>query len=67
LEKRIQALIGTGTDTLHLCSLHAAVKHLQGTKVWTRACDSFREEVVCFVREKLSGTSALRRLDCSLR
>jgi hypothetical protein len=67
LEKRIQALVGTGTDTLHLCSLHAAVKHLHGTKVWTRACDSLREEVVCFVREKLAGSGGLGRLDCSLR
>jgi hypothetical protein len=67
LEKRIQSLIDAGTDTLHLCSLQAATKHLQGTKVWTRACDSLREDVICFVREKLISAGALGRLDCSLR
>lgn len=66
LEKRIQALIDAGTDTFHLLSLHAAVKHLRQTKVWTRACDALGEEIVCFVREKLSSTGA-GRLDCSLR
>jgi hypothetical protein len=30
------------------------VKHLRGTKTWTRACDALREEIVCFVREKLA-------------
>lgn len=67
LEKRINALIEIGTNNLQLCSLQAAVKHLQGTKVWTRACDSLREEIVCFVREKLTSTSGPGRLDCSLR
>ncbi len=67
LEKRIESLIGAGTDTLHLCSLPAAVKHLQGSKVWTRACDILREEVVCFVRDKLCVSGEGQRLDCSLR
>lgn len=67
LEKRIQALIETGAESLHVCSLQAGVKHLRGTKVWTRACDSLREEIVCFVREKLTSASELVRLDCSLR
>jgi hypothetical protein len=67
LEKRIQALVAAGTETLHLVSLHAAVKHLQRTKVWTRACDSLREEIVCFVREKLSNAEAVDHIDCSLR
>jgi hypothetical protein len=67
LEKRINALIEAGTDTLHLCSLQAAAKHLRGTKVWTRACDALREEIVCFVREKLVSTSEQMQLTCSLR
>jgi hypothetical protein len=67
LEKRIQTLIQTGADSLHLRSLQAGVKHLRGTKVWTRACDSLREEIVCFVREKLTSTDAPARMDCSLR
>jgi len=67
LEKRINALIETGVDNLQLCSLQACVKHLRGVKMWTRACDSLREEIVCFVREKLTSTSAVERLKCSLR
>jgi hypothetical protein len=67
LEKRIQAVLETGADSLHLCSLQAGVKHLRGTKVWSRACDSLREEIVCFVREKLTSSDGPTRLDCSLR
>jgi hypothetical protein len=67
LEKRINSLLESGTESLHLCALHAGVKHLRRTKVWTRACDSLREEVVCFVREKLSSPDEMMRLDCSVR
>lgn len=67
LEKRIGALIDTGTDSLQLCGLHACVKHLRGAKTWTRACDTLSEEVVCFVREKLASNPRLQHLRCSLR
>jgi hypothetical protein len=67
LEKRLHALVEIGTDSLHLCSLQTGVKHLRRTKVWTRACDSLREEIVCFIREKLGAKGELKRLDCSLR
>src|SRR6266853_2934002 len=59
LEKRINALVETGVDNLQLCSLQACVKHLRGVKTWTRACDSLREEIVCFVREKLTSKTDL--------
>ena len=67
LEKRIDALVDTGTDSLQLCGLQACVKHLRGAKAWTRACDALREEVVVFVREKLAANHALAHLRCSLR
>ena len=67
LEKRINTLIETRVDNLQLCSLQSCVKHLRGVKTWTRACDALREEIVCFVREKLTWTTDLERLDCSLR
>jgi hypothetical protein len=67
LEKRINRLMDTGVDNLQLCSLQTCVKHLRGVKTWTRACDALREEIVCFVREKLISTAELARLDCSLR
>src|SRR5205823_1625174 len=50
LEKRISALIDAGADNLRLSSLQLCVKHLRGTKTWTRACDALREEIVFFVR-----------------
>jgi len=43
------------------------VKHLRGTRTWTRGCDALREEIVCFVREKLAFATDHARLDCSLR
>jgi len=38
-------------------------------KTWTRTCDALREEIVCFVREKLTSAidPAVERVDCSLR
>ena len=67
LEKRINALIATGVDTLQLCSLQSCVKHLRGVKTWTRACDALREEIVCFVRERLTAATDFPRLNCSVR
>ncbi len=66
LEKRINALVHTGTDSLQLVGLQACVKHLRGAKAWTRACDTLREEVVCFVREKLAADH-LDHIRCSIR
>src|SRR5436853_2346590 len=65
LEKRIDGLLETGVDNLQLCSLHACVKHLRCTRVWTRACDALRDEIVCFIRERLTTTTS-ERLKCSL-
>src|SRR6266540_5242824 len=67
LEKRINTLVETGVDDLQLCSLQACVKHLRGVKAWTRACDALREEIVCFVREKLTSNGSVTLLSCSLR
>src|SRR6266487_996292 len=67
LEKRISSLIETGADNLRLCSLQSCVKRLRGVKTWTRACDALREEIVCFVRERLTAAADSSRLDCSLR
>src|SRR6266403_4220753 len=67
LEKRISALIDAGADNLRLSSLQLCVKHLRGTKTWTRACDALREEIVCFVRDKLAFATDRARFDCSLR
>jgi len=67
LEKRINGLLDTGVENLKLCSLQGCVKHLRGVKVWTRACDILREEIVCFVREKLATASGLAHVECSLR
>src|SRR3954447_16930159 len=67
LEKRIAALNDVGVDALHFCVLQPCVKYLRGTKVWTRACDPLREEIVCFIREKIAVTLERVRLNCSIR
>lgn len=67
LEKRLDALRSANIDMLRLHSLQPCVKYLRGTKVWTRACDPLREEIVAYVREKLGSTSFGARLDCELR
>src|SRR5881398_2288351 len=67
LEKQIAALVATRVDNLRLCSLQPCVKHLRGAKTWTRACDALREEIVCFVRERLTTAAHFSRLDCSVR
>ena len=67
LEKRMQALAGLGIDNLRFCALQACVKHLQGAKAWSRGCDRLREEVVCFVRERLASTNELQEVNCSIR
>src|SRR6266481_3403913 len=66
LEKRLNSLIETGVDNLQLCSLQPCVKHLRCTRVWTRGCDALREEIVCFIRERLTATTS-ERLKCSLK
>ena len=40
LEKRHQRAREHRHDSLQLCGLQACVKHLQGAKTWTRACDT---------------------------
>jgi hypothetical protein len=67
LEKRISALVEIGVDDLEFCSLQSCVKHLRGVKAWTRACDALREEIVCFVRERLTASERVGMLNCSLR
>jgi hypothetical protein len=67
LEKRVNALVNAGADSLLLCDLQACVKHLRGAKTWTRMCDTLREEIICFVRERLSSTPELQHLRCFIR
>jgi hypothetical protein len=67
LEKRVSALMETGTNSLHFVGLQLSVKHLRGTKIWTRSCDALREEIVCFIREKLASAGEGLELNCSLR
>ncbi|MFN2540761.1 MAG: hypothetical protein ABR514_01140 [Chthoniobacterales bacterium] len=64
LEKRIGALLDARVDNLQLSALAACVKHLRGVKVWSRACDILREEIVCFIRERLTLTTNERLKSC---
>lgn len=66
LEKRVGSLVETGADNIHLHDLNVCVKYLSCAKAWTRACDTLREEIVCFIREKLLS-GELAPLNCSIR
>ena len=67
LEKRVAGIFATGATSLHFFGLQAAIKHLRSAKTWTRACDGLREEVACFIREKLSSGPDASDLTCSIR
>jgi hypothetical protein len=67
LARRIELLLQTRVDTVQFIALNAAVKHLRGTRVWSRACDTLRTEIVCFIREKLLVAAEVPQLNCSVR
>src|SRR6476659_6176295 len=67
LTRRLELLLQTQVTSVQLVALNPCVKHLRDTRVWSRACDVLRAEIVCFVREKLSAAKDLPELKCSLR
>src|SRR6267154_3397844 len=67
LTRRLDLLLQTQVTSVQLVALNPCVKHLRGTRVWSRACDVLRAEIVYFVREKLSAAKDLPELKCSLR
>ncbi len=67
LARRIQLLMETRVNAVQFVALNAAIKHLRGTHVWSRACDMLRTDIVCFVREKLCAAAAGTQLKCSMR
>jgi hypothetical protein len=67
LARRMELLLQTGVNAVQFITLNAAVKHLRGTRVWSRACDSLRMETVSFIREKLSAATDVPQLNCSIR
>lgn len=67
LEKRVIAILSTGATSLHFFGLHPSIKHLRGAKTWTRSCDALREEVACFIRDKISNGAGIADLTCSIR
>lgn len=67
LEKRVAAILRTGVCELHFFGLQASIKHLRRAKVWTRSCDALREEITCFIREKVCTGAGTKPLSCSIR
>jgi hypothetical protein len=67
LARRLELLLETQVDTVQFVALNAAVKHLRGTRVWSRVCNGLRTEIVNFIREKLSAATNVRQLNCSVR
>ena len=67
LSRRLDLLLQTHVTSVQVITLNPCVKHLRGTRVWSRSCDVLRTEIVSFVREKLSVAKDLPELNCSLR
>ena len=67
LGHRIDTIVRAGVPNLRVSSIAPSVKHLRGTKIWTRSCDALRSEIVIFIREKLTNLAPERPLECSIR
>src|SRR5438046_5502681 len=67
LTRRLELLLQTQVTSVQLVALNTCVKHSRGSRLWSRACNDLRVEVVCFVSEKLSTLRRLPELNCSLR
>ncbi|PZR79027.1 MAG: hypothetical protein DLM52_01865 [Chthoniobacterales bacterium] len=67
LGRRIELLLQARVDTVQFVALQPAVKHLRGTRTWSRPCDVLRTEIVCFIREKISTAADVPQLNCSVR
>ena len=66
LSRQTDLLLETGVNSIQFIALNACVKHLLGTRIWSRACDVLRGEIVCFIREKISAAKQPRSLACSI-
>ncbi len=67
LEKRLATMIETRARAFHFFGLQPAIKHLRGVKIWTRSCDALREEITCFIREKICSSAKVSELNCSIQ
>ncbi len=67
LSRRIEGLIHAQVERVQFVSLNSSVKHLRGARIWSRACEQLRAEIVAFVREKIAAAPGLQTLNCSLR
>ncbi len=60
LGRRLQELVTPRTTHVELWGLEHCVKRLRSRKIWSRGCDSLREEIVAFVREHISAVNPSR-------
>lgn len=67
LTRQLELLLQTRVHALNFRDLNAAVKHLRGVRVWTRACDVLRSEIVLFIRERIFAAELAEALSCSIR
>ena len=66
LGRRLQELVTPQTTNVELWGLERCVKRLRARKIWSRDCDSLREEIVTFVREQVSAVNPARNFILSL-
>lgn len=55
LDRRLQTYLARGTTFFEINDLTPCVKLLQARKVWTRQCETLREEIVAFVRNRVAA------------
>jgi hypothetical protein len=67
LGQRLDSLLKTHANSVHLVALHPCVKYVCGTRIWSHGCEELREEIVAFVRERLAAGPVPTQLTCSLR
>jgi len=55
LARGMQQLLATRAAYFELFDLELCVKQLRSRRVWSRDCQTLREEIVSFLRERLAG------------
>ncbi len=66
LGRRLQELLTPQTSHLELWGLERCVKRLRSKKIWSRDCDSLREEIVTYVREQAGAAYPKRNFILSV-
>lgn len=62
LGRKIQETVREGGCDFQLFGLEPCIKLLRGKKVWSRDCDSLRDEIILFTREQTTLAAGLKEV-----